>query len=305
MAAGAEASRTTRVLLSVPNFSEGRSERVVDALEASVASSARVLNCHFDSQHHRCVFTLAGDGDQLTAATVAGARHAIELIDMRVHQGLHPHIGALDVCPMVWVHESDHDAAASAAQAAAEGIAALGIPVFLYGELASDGDRRERAFFRHGGPAELARRMASGELRPDLGPDQPHPSAGATLVTARRPLVAFNVELDTPNPEIARAVAAELREAGGGLPGVRALGLPREGERAQVSTNVHDAEQVPLARVVEEVRRLAAQHGTRPVEAELVGLAPAAALSGYPDDPPIRDFDPDQHVIERVLGEAV
>ena len=245
------------MLLSVPNFSEGRSERVVDALEASVASSARVLNCHFDSQHHRCVFTLAGDGDQLTAATVAGARHAIELIDMRGHQGLHPHIGALDVCPMVWVHESDHDAAASAAQAAAEGIAALGIPVFLYGELASDGDRRERAFFRHGGPAELARRMASGELRPDLGPDQPHPSAGATLVTARRPLVAFN------------------------------------------------AEQVPLARVVEEVRRLAAEHGARPVEAELVGLAPAAALSGYPDDPPIRDFDPDQHVIERLLGEAV
>lgn len=292
------------VLLSVPNFSEGRSERVIGALGATLGASARLLNRHFDGEHHRCVFTLAGTGEQLMAANVAGARHAIELIDMRGRQGLHPHIGALDVCPMVWVHPDDRDAAAAAAQAAAEGIASLGIPVFLYGELASDEDRRERAFFRRGGPAELARRMASGELSPDLGPDEPHPSAGATLVTARRPLVAFNLELDTPNPEIARAVAAELREAGGGLPGVRALGLPREGGRAQVSTNVHDADEVPLARVVEEVRRLAAEHGARPVEAELVGLAPAAALRGYPDDPPIRDFDPDQHVIERVLGEA-
>src|SRR5918995_503368 len=291
-----------RVLLSVPNFSEGRSERVVDALEASVASSARVLNCHFDSQHHRCVFTLAGDGDQLTAATVAGAGHALELIDMRGHQGLHPHIGALDVCPMVWVHEADHDAAASAAHAAAEGIAALGIPVFLYAELPWREDRRERAFFRRGGPAELARRMASGELRPDLGPDQPHPSAGATLVTARRPLVAFNVELDTPNPEIARAVAAGLREAGDGLPGVRALGLPREDERSQVSVNVHDPRSVSLAKVVSEISRLAAEHGARPVEAELVGLTPEVALEGYPEEPPIRDFDPKRDVIENVLG---
>jgi glutamate formiminotransferase/glutamate formiminotransferase/formiminotetrahydrofolate cyclodeaminase len=293
------------MLLSVPNFSEGRNERVVGALGATLEAKARVLNSHFDAEHHRCVFTLAGTGEQLTGAAVAGARHATELIDMRSHQGLHPHIGALDVCPMVWIHPDDHDAAVSAAKAAAEGIASLGIPVFLYGELATDAERRERAYFRRGGPAELARRMASGDLVPDLGPEEPHPSAGATLVTARRPLVAFNLELDTPNPEIARAVASELREAGGGLPGVRALGLPWEGDRSQVSTNVHDPDEVPLARVVEEVRRLAAQHGARPVEAELVGLVPAAALKGYPDDPPIRDFDPDQHVIERVLGEAV
>ena len=293
------------MFLSVPNFSEGRNERVIGALGATLGSNARVLNSHFDAEHHRCVFTLAGTGEQLTAAVVAGARHAIELIDMRGHQGLHPHIGALDVCPMVWIHRDDHEAAVAAARDAAEGIAALGVPVFLYGELASDPDRRERAFFRRGGPAELARRMASGELLPDLGPAEPHPSAGATLVTARRPLVAFNLELDTPNPEIAREVAANLREAGGGLPGVRALGLPWQGDRSQVSTNVQDPDSVPLAKVVEEVRRLAAEHGARPVEAELVGLVPAAALVGYPDDPPIRDFDPDQHVIERVLGEAL
>jgi glutamate formiminotransferase/glutamate formiminotransferase/formiminotetrahydrofolate cyclodeaminase len=291
-------------MLSVPNFSEGRSERVVGALGGTLRSKARLVNSHFDAEHNRCVFTLAGSAEELRAADVAGAEHAIELIDMRGHQGLHPHIGALDVCPIVWPTEDAREPAAEAARATAEGIAALGIPVFLYGELASSEERQERAYFRRGGPAELARRMQSGELAPDLGPAEPHPSAGATLVTARRPLVAFNVELDTPNPEVAREVASELREAGGGLPGVRALGLPREGGRCQVSTNVHDAGAVPLARVVEEVRRLAAEHGARPIEAELIGLAPAAALEGYPEDPPIRDFDPNQHVIERVLGEA-
>ncbi|MBM3667742.1 MAG: glutamate formiminotransferase [Actinobacteria bacterium] len=290
-------------MLSVPNYSEGRSERVVRALEATVSARARLLNTHFDAQHHRCVFTLAGGGEELLGASVDGARHAIELIDLRGHQGLHPHVGALDVCPVVWVHPGDREAAAAAARRVGEGIAELGIPVFLYGELAADEERRERAFFRRGGPAELARRMKSGELEPDLGPAEPHPSAGATLVTARKPLVAFNLELDTPNPEIAREVASGLREAGGGPPGVRALGLPWEGDRSQVSINVHDADRVPLAQVVEEVRRLAAEHGARPVEAELVGLAPQAALEGYPDDPPIRDLDPSQHVIERVLGE--
>ena len=145
--------------------------------------------------------------------------------------------------------------------------------------------------------------MEAGELEPDLGPPAPHPSAGATLVTARPPLVAFNLELDTPNPEIARAIAAELREAGGGLPGVRALGLPREQGGAQVSINVHDRRGGAAgAGGRARSRELAARHGARPVEAELVGLAPEAAIEGYPGDPPIRGFDPDAHVIERVIG---
>ena len=291
-------------LVGVPNFSEGRDERVIDALEATLSAHATLINLHFDRQHNRSVFTLAADGKRLPEALVAGAEHALALIDMRAHQGAHPHIGALDVCPAVWVRERDRDAAIAAARAAAEGIAALGIPVFLYGELASSPERRERAFFRGGGPAELARRMTSGELRPDLGPSEAHPSAGATLVTARPPLVAFNVELDTPNPEIARQIAAELRERDGGLPGVRALGMPREGERTQVSLNVHDPKAVPLAKLIGEVSRLAAEHGARPIEAELVGLAPEAALEGYPDEPPIKAFDPDQHILERVLERA-
>jgi glutamate formiminotransferase/glutamate formiminotransferase/formiminotetrahydrofolate cyclodeaminase len=289
-------------LVAVPNFSEGRSVRVIGALEATLGSHARILNRHHDAQHNRCVFTMAATSEKLVEALVAGAAHALDLIDLRAHQGVHPHIGALDVCPVVWQIDERHDAAIAAARQVADGIAALGIPVFFYGELASAPERVERAFFRQGGPAELARRMGAGELQPDLGPEAPHPSAGATLVTARQPLVAFNVELDTSNPEIAREIAAELREAGGGLPGVRALGLPREGERTQVSMNIHDPYEVPLAKVVAEVSRLAARHDARAIEAELVGLVPEAAVRGYPDEPPIRDFDPKRDVIENVLG---
>jgi glutamate formiminotransferase / 5-formyltetrahydrofolate cyclo-ligase len=289
-------------LVAVPNFSEGRSERVIETLEATLGGSARVLNRHFDSEHNRCVFTMAAEPSGLVAALLAGAREAMNVIDLRRYKGVHPHIGALDVCPVVWQVERRHEDAREAARKTAEGIAALGIPVFFYGELASSPERSERAFFRKGGPTELARRMESGELVPDLGPTEPHPTAGATLVTAREPLVAFNVELDTPNPEIARAVAAGLREADGGLPGVRAIGLPRESGQCQVSLNVHDPHGVPLAKLIAEIKRLAAEHGARPVEAELVGLAPEAALEGYPEDVPIRDFDPRRDIIENVLG---
>jgi glutamate formiminotransferase len=289
-------------LVAVPNFSEGRSERVIGTLEATLGGCARVLNRHFDSEHNRCVFTIAAEPDRLVDSLVAGAQEALNVIDLTHYRGLHPHIGALDVCPVVWQDEDRHEDARSAARDVAERIADLGIPVFLYGELATTPERAERAYFRQGGPTELARRMKSGELEPDLGPSEPHPTAGATLVTAREPLVAFNVELDTPNPEIARAVAAGLREAGGGLAGVRALGLPRDSGQCQVSINVHDPVAVPLAEVVAEIKRLAAEHGAKPVEAELVGLAPESALENYPEDVPIKGFDPRRDVMENVLG---
>jgi glutamate formiminotransferase/glutamate formiminotransferase/formiminotetrahydrofolate cyclodeaminase len=290
-------------LLAVPNFSEGRSERVVRALGATLGASSEVLNVHFDPEHNRAVYTLAAERGPLADALVSAAEQAIDLIDMRKHEGLHPHIGALDVCPAVWVFPEQRETARGVALEVGQRIAALGIPVFLYGERAGDEERRERAFFRRGGPAELARRMAEGELKPDFGPDAPHPSAGATLVTARRPLVAFNLELDTPDAEVARKIAAELRESGGGLPGVRAIGLERESEGAQVSINVHHPEKVPLARVCSEVERLAKQHGAHVVEAELVGLAPKAAMEGYGEEhPPIEGFETEAHVIEHRLA---
>jgi glutamate formiminotransferase len=291
-------------LLAVPNVSEGSDPERLDRLGRAFGRGARVLDRHSDADHGRSVFTLAGAPGPLTEALVAGAEEATETIDMRAYRGAHPAIGALDVCPVVWFQPGDRAAARTEAVAAAEQIGGLGVPVFLYGELARDPGRAERAYFRNGGLGELWLRMESGELRPDFGPDLPHRTAGATLVTARPPLAAFNLVLDTDDVEIGRAVAAGLRESGGGPSGVRAIGLLLSTGRAQVSTNVHDPWTVPLGEIVERVRELAAPLGARPVEAELVGLIPQAALAGYPADVPLRGFDPRRHTIEARLADA-
>jgi glutamate formiminotransferase len=289
-------------LLAVPNLSEGSDRARLAALETAFGRGVALLDRHTDADHDRTVLTLAGPPGPLTEALVAGAEEALETIDMGRYRGAHPAVGALDVCPLVWLDAADRDAARTEAVAAAAQIAGLGIPVFLYGELARDPGRAERAYFRNGGLAELWLRMEAGELRPDFGPSLPHRYAGATLVTARPPLAAFNVELDSGDLEVARAVAAGLRESGGGLPGVRAIGLLLSSGRGQVSTNVHDPLAVPLGVLVERVRELAEPLGARPLEAELVGLVPAAALAGYPADVPMRGFDPERHLIERRLA---
>ncbi len=291
-------------LLAVPNVSEGSDRGRLERLERAFSRGVTLLDRHVDADHGRSVFTLAGEPGQLTGALAAGAEEAVETIDMRGYAGAHPAIGALDVCPVVWFRPGDRDAARTEAIAVAEQIGGLGVPVFLYGELAREPVRAERAYFRNGGLSELWLRMEGGELRPDFGPAQPHRSAGAALVTARPPLAAFNVELDSGDVEVARAVAAGLREAGGGPSGVRAIGLLLASGRAQVSTNVHDPLAVPLGEVVERVRSLGAPLGARPLEAELVGLAPRAALAGYPADVPIRGFDPARQTIEARLAEA-
>jgi glutamate formiminotransferase / 5-formyltetrahydrofolate cyclo-ligase len=290
-------------LLAVPNVSEaGEEERLRRLAEAfSAPSSVAVLDRHVDGDHGRSVFTLAGEPGPLEEGLVRGAEEAVETIDMNGYRGAHPAIGALDVCPLVWLDPGARERARAAAVAVATQVGGLGVPVFLYGDLAREPGRVERAYFRNGGLAELWLRMEAGELRPDFGPAEPHRTAGATLVTARPPLAAFNVELDSGEVEVARAVAAGLRESGGGLPGVRAMGLVLSSGRTQVSTNVHDPLSVPLAQVVEGVRELAAPLGARPVEAELVGLIAAGALVDYPADVPMRGFDPDRHVIERRL----
>jgi glutamate formiminotransferase / 5-formyltetrahydrofolate cyclo-ligase len=291
-------------LLAVPNLSEGRDETRIAALEGAFSRGAALLDRHFDADHNRTVFTLAAERGPLRDALLSGAEQAIETIDMTVHEGAHPTIGALDVCPVVWLDPSGRDAARTEALEVAEQIGGLGVPVFLYGELASRPEHAERAYFRNGGLSELWLRMEGGGLRPDYGPDRPHRSAGATLVTARPPLAAFNVELDSRDLDVARAVAAELRESGGGLRGVRAIGLPLSSGHTQVSTNVHDPFAVPLGAVVERVRTLSESLGARPVEAELVGLVPAAALTAYPEDVPIRDFDRATQTIEGRLPAA-
>ena len=293
----------TPLLLAVPNVSEGRdAARVARLAEAFSGPAATLLDSHSDPDHNRTVFTLGGPAAALQEALAEGAAEAIEAIDMAAHEGLHPAIGAIDVCPVVWLAPEDRDAAVAAATDIATRIGELGVPVFLYGDLAMSPDRVERAFFRNGGLAELWLRMEGGGLTPDRGPALPHRTAGATLVTARPPLAAFNVELEGGDLDAARAVAAGLRETGGGLPGVRAIGLPLSSGRMQVSTNVHDPLAVPLAEVVERIHALATPVGARPVEAELIGLAPEKALEGYPADVPIRGFDPARHTIERRLS---
>ena len=293
-------------LLTVPNVSEGRDEAVIGRLAGAFAVDAALLDSHSDAIHNRTVFTLAPTAGDPLPALASGARTAIEALDLSEHRGEHPRIGALDVAPVVWLDEAGRDAAREQARRAAEAIAALGVPVFLYGELASAPERRERAFFRRGGLDALRTRMAAGELRPDLGPDALHPTAGATLVTARPPLAAFNLILEGAALAAAREVAARLRESGGGLPGVRAIGL-QFGDHTQVSTNVHDPISVPLAEVVDRVGELAADHGARVAEAEIVGLVPRAALAGFPADLPLGEFDPKRGVIEerlRVLADS-
>lgn len=292
-------------LLAVPNVSEGRDFARLDRLEAALGAEVTLLDRHTDLDHHRAVFTLAGPAETLAGALTGLAGASITEIDMTAWEGVHPAIGALDVCPVVWLSEKRRKMAAETALEIARAIGKMGVPVFLYGDIASDNDRRERAYFRAGGLDALWQRMTSGSLRPDFGPDHPHPTAGATLVTARAPLAAFNLELATDDLMVARDVAAAIREGqDDGIPGVRALGLALSTGRTQVSTNVHDPIGTPLGDIVQAVQEEASLRGTAVVEAELIGLIPEAAMLDYPEDVPIRDFDPAFHVIERRLKQS-
>ena len=266
-----------RPLESVPNFSEGRDRATLDALAEALDGSATLLDVHSDADHNRSVFTLVGDEAGLVNALLAGIACARERIDLREHEGAHPRIGAADVVPLVPISPDDMPRARAAGTEVAGRIGdELGLPVFLYGELAPG---RGPAFFRRGGPAELQRRIDAGEVRPDFGPSQLHESAGAVLVGARRPLIAFNVNLHG-ELEAAREVAAVVREKDGGFPGVRALGLdlPSAG-LVQVSMNVEDWEAAALHDIVARVEREASSRGATVVGSELVGLMPAGAAA--------------------------
>ena len=285
-------------LLCVPNVSEGRDLATLDAIGAAFETGARLLDRHEDADHHRAVFSLAGEQGALSGAVLAGAHEAVVRIDLRTERGQHPHVGAIDVVPLVHVTEADRGAACAEALVVADLLATqLRLPVFLYGVLAGG---RTRAEIRRGGVANLAARMRDGELTPDFGPRRPHPSAGVTLVSARPPLVAFNVELTPPSHfGTAREIASAIREGGReGMPGLRAIAIElhtRE-RTAQVSMNVEDPHGLPLAAIVEAIGRHADV-----AAAEIVGLAPRAALEGFPADLEIRGFDPARQIIENRL----
>jgi glutamate formiminotransferase len=261
------------LLESVPNFSEGRDGAVLDAIRRAIGEHARVLDVHADADHNRSVFTCVGTAHGLVEGLAAAVAVAAERIDLGRHEGVHPRVGAADVVPFVRFHAGDGEPE-HAARLLGERIGAMGIPVLGYGDL---GGGRRPAFFRAGGVEALYGRLESGEIGPLFGPARLHPTAGAVLLGVRPPLVAFNVELDTGDVEVARAVATGVRARDGGLPGVQALGLrlARTGH-AQVSMNLIDVSATPLHRVVREVERLAAERGVAVVCGELVGLMPAS-----------------------------
>jgi glutamate formiminotransferase/glutamate formiminotransferase/formiminotetrahydrofolate cyclodeaminase len=264
-------------LESVPNFSEGRDRVTLDALAGALSARARLLDVHADADHNRSVFTLVADEEDLVEALVAAIACARERIDLRRHEGAHPRVGAADVVPVVPVRPADMERAKRAALALAERVGGeLELPVFVYGELAAG---RGPAFFRAEGLEGLRRRVESGELAPEFGPARIEERSGAVLIGARRPLIAFNVNL-RGELEAARKTAAAVRERDGGFPGVRALGLelPRAG-LVQVSMNVEDWEAAALHDLLAAIEREAAARGAEVVGSELVGLMPGGAVA--------------------------
>jgi glutamate formiminotransferase len=290
-------------LEAVPNFSEGRDSSVVKAIGRAIAECAELLDVHTDVDHNRTVFTLVGDARRLVEALVAGVATARKRVDLRAHSGVHPRIGIADVVPIVPIRPADMDRAKAASLELARRLGdELSLPVFLYGEV---GGGRGPAFFRRGGPEELQRRIDTGELRPDFGPSRLDPAAGAAIVGARRPLIAFNVNLVGANVEAAREIAAVVRERDGGFPGVRALGLdlPSAGQ-AQVSMNVEDWEAAALHDIVEAISREAAARGVEIAGSELVGLMPAGAAAAAAGAMlRIDGFDASRLLELRLLGE--
>jgi glutamate formiminotransferase len=285
------------MLLAVPNVSEGRDTSVLEAVERGFGP-AHFLDIHTDADHGRAVYTLAALQGELADGLVGGAREVVERIDLTRHDGMHPHVGALDVLPVVYLDDDRRGAACAELLTAAARIGEeLEVPVILYGELATKPEHAERAYLRAGGWRALAERIESGEVVPDFGPPRAHPTAGAVLAAARPPLIAFNLDLESGDVDLAKRIAAALRESGGGLPGVRAIGLYLEERgRAQVSTNIHDYRLTPLRAVVDAVREHA-----KVAEAELVGLAPEGAFERFPEDVPLRGFSAERHLLENAL----
>lgn len=291
----------------VPNFSEGRRADVVEAIVRALrVPGARVVYAEADADHNRLDTTVLGDADAVRASAMAGAAAAVDLIDMREHRGGHPRMGAADVIPFMPVRGVSIEDCVTLARAFGRELAErLDVPVYLYDRAALVPERASLADVRRGEYEGLREAVARGERLPDLGPHELGP-AGATAVGARKPLVAFNVYLDGTDEPAAKEIARRLRESGGGLPAVRAIGftVPERGGVVTVSMNLVDHEVTGLRAAFDGVARLAAEHGMTVTDSEIVGLVPASALA---DDDiaylELSGFDPDRQVLERLVGE--
>jgi glutamate formiminotransferase / 5-formyltetrahydrofolate cyclo-ligase len=271
------------VIECVPNISEGRRLDVVsgiaDALRA--VPGLRVLDVQSDAAHNRSVFTLAGDAGPVAEGVRVLFARAVQAIDLREHRGEHPRLGAVDVVPFIPIEGVTMEACVALARTVAADVAArFGVPVFLYEEASATPSRKNLEDIRRGEFEGLAAKMAQPQWAPDFGPAAPHVSAGASVVGARMPLIAYNINLATDRLDVAKKIAAAIRHSSGGLRYVKAMGIPLEDRGiVQVSMNLTNYEKTPMFRVFDLVKREAARYGVQVLESEIVGLVPSAALT--------------------------
>lgn len=302
----------SRLIECVPNFSEGRRPEVLEEITRAIRQieGVSLLDASRDESHNRSVVTFAGGPEPVARAAMAAVGRALELIDMEQQTGAHPRIGAVDVIPFVPLGETTMDEAVDLARRFGEQVArTFQLPVYLYAEAALRPERRRLADVRRGQYEGLKEDIGTDPDRaPDFGPPRLHPRGGAVAVGARKPLIAFNLNLATSDLEIAQHIAESIRASSGGLPAVQAMGVvvavPDGRQLAQVSMNLVDWEQTGIPRVVHEVRRLAHLAGTDIDHAELIGLAPTGALLEVAADAlDLRGFSADQALELRLASE--
>lgn len=295
-----------KIIECVPNISEGRRPEIVEACADAVRNTAGVtiLDYSSDASHNRSVITFIGSPEGVEEASVALVKRAAELIDLTVHSGEHPRMGAVDVMPFIPVREATLEDCIELSRRVGKRIAdEAGVPVFLYEYSASAPCRRNLADVRRGQFEKMAQKVTEPEWEPDFGGRRIHPTAGVIAVGARKPLIAFNVNLSTSDIAIAEKIARVIRESSGGLACVKAIGVKlAERNIAQVSVNMTDYTRTPLYRMVELVRMEAARWGVSVIGTELIGLAPMRALADAAEYYlQIEDFDYDRQVLENHL----
>jgi glutamate formiminotransferase / 5-formyltetrahydrofolate cyclo-ligase len=271
-----------KIIETVPNFSEGRDEEKIKKILSAFENrkGVRLLDCERDADHNRCVVTAVGEPGPLKEAVLAAVGKAIELIDLRRHKGQHPRMGAIDVIPFIPIRNVAMEEAVALSREVGQAVADLyNVPVFLYEESATSPARQNLAEIRKGQFEGMAEKLTRPEWKPDFGKPRIHQSAGVVAVGARMPLVAFNINLDTPDMEVANAIAKAVRHISGGLRFCKAIGVDlKERGIVQVSMNMTDFTRTPLYRVVELIRAEARRYGVNVVGSEIVGLVPMAAL---------------------------
>jgi glutamate formiminotransferase / 5-formyltetrahydrofolate cyclo-ligase len=271
------------IIECVPNISEGKRQEVVNGIVERVrgVEGVRVLDVQSDASHHRSVLTLAGDRTPLKGAVLRLYETAIASIDLRTHRGEHPRLGAVDVCPFIPIEGATmQDCVELAREVGAEVARRFAVPVFLYEEAAAAASRRNLEDIRRGEFEALAAKLRDPAWKPDFGPAEPHPSAGATVIGARMPLIAYNINLATDRLDVAKKIASAIRMSSGGFRFVKAMGIKLEDRGiVQVSMNLTNYEKTPIFRVFEVVKREAERYGVSVLESEVVGLVPSAALT--------------------------